>query len=79
MNVRGNPARIIERTDPNESNQITDGALHGQVVTPDGDLALRASGDPLVLATGGRHGDRYDIALENLYPVRLDQGVDGKG
>jgi hypothetical protein len=78
MDVRRHAAGIIECTNANESNSITDAAKQDQIVAPDGNLTFWAASDSLALATRAGHHDFCDIALEKFYAVCFDQSVYSK-
>jgi hypothetical protein len=78
MDVGWHCARIIERSNTNKPHQFSDTARQDQVIAPDRYLAFRAAGDSLIRAAWRWYFDIGDIALEKMYPVCLNQGVDGE-
>ena len=79
MYIGRQSARIIECADTNKPHQLTDSAIQGEVVTPDSDHALRASGDYLIRAARRRHFNVYDVSIDDAYAIGFNQGIYGEG
>lgn len=78
MDVGRNSGRFIKCSDTNKPHEIADATKHDQIVAPDGNLALRAAGDFLFLATWGGYSDVHDVSLEELHAIGFNQRIHRK-
>jgi hypothetical protein len=71
VDIRREAIRFIQRPDANEPNRV---AATG-VVTPQGDVAVRTTGDLLSFAAERGCIDNFDLTPEQLHPFGFDQRI----
>ena len=75
MGVGRETVGVIQGTHAQKAHGLTGPG----VMTPQGDAAAGAAGDLLPLAAVGRGVDDFDLALQQLQPVSLYEGIQGEG